>query len=657
MQPPAPESKSSTTPERKLSIELDVSGAKQWTDSGIDLRADDRVVIEATGTLQLPQAKPAGPEGLPRGWRDLLRTLPVGDAGRGALIGRVGDSAASTPFLIGQRREYQATRDGRLFLGVNWESNQSAEGAFHVKIQVHPPAPLKTAAGKTRVPALTPVLLDNIPRRVADQAGNPGDMVNFLVIGPEERLRQAFQSAGWVKVDRAPKDAVIHILLSTISRQAYTELPMSELFLLGRAQDFGFAHAEPIAVAASRHHLRLWKAPTDVEGQTLWIGAATHDIGFERDKRNGKVTHKIDPVVDEEREYVGRSLEETGIVAKLTYLSPSNPVKEALTATGGQFHSDGRVLVIILKPAENDQSAEFADLFCSVLQQERPDQGEWGDCSQYLHTPARSRIALPAIPSKYRVLIVPGVLNSCASTAPAFREGQAHLSEKHGLTVEFLPVPNESCEVNARLIAAYLKDHSQSDSRKYLVLGYSKGAPDLQVTLVGDAEAASKVAAFISVAGAVGGSPIADMMPSQAGRWLSSLNLGECKGNFGEAFASLRRDVRRSFLSSQSRLIVPTYSLAAISEKAATSKALQESWQLLSVYDTRQDGQVTWADALVPGATYLGAAKADHFAVAMPFEFLQDAAIRAATDRNRYPRTALLEAILRFVIRDLEDQK
>jgi len=62
---------------------------------------------------------------------------------------------------------------------------------------------------------------------------------------------------------------------------------------------------EPFAVAASRHHFRIWKAPFTWNGQTVWAGAGTHDIGFEKDQRNGKVTHKIDPAVDGERDNIG----------------------------------------------------------------------------------------------------------------------------------------------------------------------------------------------------------------------------------------------------------------------------------------------------------------------------------------------------------------
>jgi hypothetical protein len=38
------------------------------------------------------------------------------------------------------------------------------------------------------------------------------------------------------------------------------------------------------------------------------------------------------------------------MVAKQEYVMPSDPSKEARTATGASFHSDGRVLVIYLIP-------------------------------------------------------------------------------------------------------------------------------------------------------------------------------------------------------------------------------------------------------------------------------------------------------------------
>src|SRR5258706_15984039 len=149
-------------------------------------------------------------------------------------------------------------------------------------------------------------MVERIPRRVSDLQGNPGDNTNFLIIGDEKDVIATFRAAGWVRVGGAKADAVVHGLLSVLTKQASVELPMSELTLFGRVQDYGLAHAEPIAVVAQRHHLRLWKAPFQADGQEVWVGAATHDIGFDRDQRNNGVTHKIDPNVDNEREHVGR---------------------------------------------------------------------------------------------------------------------------------------------------------------------------------------------------------------------------------------------------------------------------------------------------------------------------------------------------------------
>jgi LssY C-terminus len=204
----------------------------------------------------------------------------------------------------------------------------------------------------SKLPKVTQSTIDKIPRRVTDADGNAGDNTNFVIAGNEQAVLDAFKAAGWVQVDKDTNAAVLHGILEVLNKQSYVELPMSVLTLYGRGQDYGLAHAEPILVVAQRHHLRLWKAPFQVDGQELWVGAATHDIGFDRDNRPGKkVTHKIDPDIDLEREYVGRSLKETGLVASLSYITPSKPSKEAITATGGSFHSDGRVLVIVLAPA------------------------------------------------------------------------------------------------------------------------------------------------------------------------------------------------------------------------------------------------------------------------------------------------------------------
>jgi hypothetical protein len=157
------------------------------------------------------------------------------------------------------------------------------------------------------------------------------------------------------------------------------------------------------------------------------------------------------------------------------------------------------------------------------------------------------------------------------------------------------------------------------------------------------------------VAGASGGSPIADTLPAQVNGWIARYqNMGKCEGDLATGFKSLKSEVRQAFLSSYPDPVVPTYSLVAISDKTNTSKALLEAQTLLSVFDPANDGQLTKWDAIVPGARYLGAARADHLAVALPFDKMTGSEVQKFMDHARYPRAALLESLVRFVVSDLE---
>jgi hypothetical protein len=343
----------------RLSQEIQLTGDQLWTDTGITVQPGEHVVATATGKMHYADAADdAGPVGLTRGFKDLIRILPYNAAGRGAVIGRVGDAATAQPFLIGAHCNVISYSGGLLSVGINQMSNDTGDGTYAVRIQIFPPDGGFLAVKEVNtMPGIDASLFSKIPRRIADKAGDPGDMVNFLIIGSEAAMQKVFTTAGWVKVDADVKDTFLHGLLESMSKESYLTMPMSPLYLFGRQQDYGWAHAEPIQVVASRNHLRVWKAPFQVNGQMVWVGAATHDIGFEKDQRNNGLTHKIDPDIDLERNYVEKTLTSTGLVTEVSHYLPDDPMKEAKTATGGSFHSDGHVLILKLNNSAANLSA------------------------------------------------------------------------------------------------------------------------------------------------------------------------------------------------------------------------------------------------------------------------------------------------------------
>jgi hypothetical protein len=332
--------------------EFTLSGSKIWIETGITLEPGQKFEVTAEGKLRYVDAKDDnGPDGLVRGFKDLIRILPLNEAGRGALIARIGEPDIAQPFLLGAHKEAIAPVGGKLFLGINQSSADTGDGAYKVKLEVFvtdSSAPREIARQVSSMPGIDNELFTKIPRRIGDKEGNPGDMVNFLILGDEAQMKQVFTAAGWVHVDADVRATVLAGFLASMSKESYLTMPMSPLYLFGRQQDYGWAHAEPITVVASRNHLRVWKGPFTVDGRTVWVGAATHDIGFEKDQRNNGLTHKIDPNIDLERDNVEKTLSSTGLVSDVTHFLPENPMKEAKTATGGSFHSNGEILILKL---------------------------------------------------------------------------------------------------------------------------------------------------------------------------------------------------------------------------------------------------------------------------------------------------------------------
>jgi hypothetical protein len=366
---------------------IEVNASPLWTDTQIDLGPADTVAANATESSG--DCHSAGSSASPS--PDL--TLP--NAAPGALIAKVGTDDA-TSFLVGAKKTWTSGHPGRLYLGMNQADKAPCKGKLTVELSVTKGSygqamkskaesaaaawlegqfgidPANTGVGSNATgsgqtsAAGTPYTkpskvsndpldadlrkeLDALPRRVNDEAKNLGDMVNFVIVGSDKQLKNTLTAANWHVADTSNTNAIVAAIEQTMEKQDYLTMPMSTLYLYNRPQDFGYEQAEPITMVASRHHFRIWKAPFTYKGQTVWVGAGTHDIAFEKDQRNGSVTHKIDPAVDGERDNIGGTLQQTGRVKELNYYLPPNPVQSAKNATGGEYHSDGRLLVMFLQ--------------------------------------------------------------------------------------------------------------------------------------------------------------------------------------------------------------------------------------------------------------------------------------------------------------------
>ena len=314
---------------------------------------------------------------------------------------------------------------------------------------------------------------------------------------------------------------------------------------------------------------------------------------------------------------------------------------------------------VVGTPDPVDGRRRFREIFCTLLARENGfETGPLG-CEKQLHRLVDEApvvdppTALPVHDTRYRVLIVPGLFGECyAETVTPFEAASARL-RRRGYRVEPLMVSGRSsADHNAAQIADAIRAIDLGPEDRLLLVGHSKGAVDVLHFLASHPDLAEGVDAVVSVAGAINGSPIANLLAKHYERWLSDLALEGCPPGDRGAIESLRRSVRLEWLATHPLPPgVPRFSVVGFTEEGNTAHALRPFWKGLARIDPRNDGQLLFFDQVIPGATLLGYANADHFAVAVPFDEQPDpTSAGMALGHAAYPRGVLLEAIVLYVV-------
>lgn len=319
------------------------------------------------------------------------------------------------------------------------------------------------------------------------------------------------------------------------------------------------------------------------------------------------------------------------------------------------LHTRPQQLAVLGTPAPDDARARFREIFCSLYDVEPQHSEDDFTCGDVLHQlggePAPTHKPLPPHDTSLRFLIVTSALGECvADIATPFDQGVERL-EPLGYRIDTVVVGGMSSSVyNAKMIADAIEELEIEPDDRLILLGYSKGVPDVLHLLVEYPELAERVQAVVSVAGAVNGSPIADGFSGVFYRWLAKPSTLFCEGRDLGMVASIRREKRLSWLAANPLPEhVRTFSLGAFTDKPHIARLLRAPYDLLAQVDPRNDGQLIFTDQIVPGSTLLGYANADHWAVAMALEERRSFWMSHPRRKRAFPRAVLFEAIARFV--------
>ena len=338
-----------------------------------------------------------------------------------------------------------------------------------------------------------------------------------------------------------------------------------------------------------------------------------------------------------------------------------------LTACGGKavLPPVADTVPLILAPISNTKTADargrFREIYCAVredhgrsLPDDRPcDEALWELAGEPGASGRPVELGKPRL--NLRILVVPGLFNDCLEhMISVFSDARTHL-ETLGFKTGYIPVGGRSsCVHNARQIRDYLLAADLEPGEKAVLVGYSKGTADILEALVSYPEVLPGVAAVVSVAGAVGGSPLAEELSDFYLSLLMQFPAPHCPAGDGGGIESLKPRTRHLWLSNHPLPAgIRFYSLANFAGREETSAIMRPKYDHLARIDPRNDGSVVFFDMIIPGSTLLGYARADHLAVAMPFNRKWPTLSAGILDRNAFPREVLLEAAIRFVEEDL----
>jgi len=191
--------------------------------------------------------------------------------------------------------------------------------------------------------------LKALPRSTTNRRGTvEGDPLNLVVIGAFDTILSGF-GARWDETETISLRSCWRTFKAFALGTSYRYSPVSALHVDGRSQDFALQKAR--RTINERLHLRLWITPLRLAGKPVWVGQISRDIGVRFTLKTWNLTtHKIDPNVDDARDYVLDDLMAAGRVAQVGYVAGVEAARRTAprhNLTGDSYFTDGLRAVAI----------------------------------------------------------------------------------------------------------------------------------------------------------------------------------------------------------------------------------------------------------------------------------------------------------------------
>jgi len=175
--------------------------------------------------------------------------------------------------------------------------------------------------------------------------GNRQEPLSFIIIAKnDQQLINLFKNANWTLADDVNIFSVYKIAKAGLLKKSYPKAPMTPDFWNSEVHNFGFEKETSANNIHTRHHTRFWKTNYVTENkENIYVGTASFDNGIK-----WGITHKINPDIDTEREFLFKDLQETGLILK-NKKTQFVDTKLGSNFAGDLFFTDGKLYLLSVK--------------------------------------------------------------------------------------------------------------------------------------------------------------------------------------------------------------------------------------------------------------------------------------------------------------------
>ncbi len=192
---------------------------------------------------------------------------------------------------------------------------------------------------------LDPFYKNELTRYSETLRGSNQEPMSFLIVAKtDDELVNLFKKSEWYGADYFNRNSIARMVIAAFLDQSYPTNVITPSFWNSKVHDFGFQKPSVKNTIKERHHVRFWKTNIFTkDNRRLYVGTASYDTDIK-----WYVTHKIDPNIDTEREYLFKDLLKSGLIKNYQKLQFVKPAK-GKNFTGDSFYTDGKAYLIELK--------------------------------------------------------------------------------------------------------------------------------------------------------------------------------------------------------------------------------------------------------------------------------------------------------------------